>query len=93
MPSQPTKLRTLQKPETSMNKSRDQCGTPNSAPEWVSEAKAAELLALSESTLNTMRCGGRLIPGDHWVYASGNVRGPVTCCIPKIRDIQRRLTI
>ena len=66
---------------------------PYSAPEWVSEANAAELLALPESTLKTMRCGGRLIRGDHWDDASANVRGPVTLCIPKIRDIKRRLTI
>ena len=93
MPSQPITLRTLLKSEKSVNESGDHCVTPDSAPEWVSEAKAAELLALSESTLKTMRREGRLIPGDHWVYASGNVRGPVTYCIPAIREMQRRLTV
>ena len=93
MPSQPITLRTLLKSETSLKESGDHCGTPDSPPEWVSEAKAAELLALSESTLKTMRREGRLIPGDHWVYASGNVRGPVTYCIPAIREMQRRLTV
>lgn len=93
MPSQPTKLRTLQKSETSLNESGDHCGTPELTPEWVSEAKATELLGVSTSTLKNMRREGRLIPGEHWVYATGNARGPVTYCIPEIRDMQRRLTV
>ena len=93
MPSQPTKLRTLQKSETSLNDFGVHCETPELTPEWVSEAKATELLGVSTSTLKNMRREGRLIPGDHWVYATGNLRGPVTYCIPAIRDMQRRVTV
>ena len=93
MPSQPTKLRTLQKSETSLNDLGEHCETPELTPEWVSETKASELLGVSTSTLKNMRREGRLIPGDHWVYATGNLRGPVTYCIPAIRDMQRRVTV
>ena len=64
-----------------------------STPEWVSEIDAVKQLGLSKSTLKNMRRERRLLPGDHWVYATGVARGPVTYCIPKIREMQRQATL
>ena len=63
------------------------------SPEWVQESDAVKQLGIGKSTLKLMRREGRLLPGEHWVYATGNLRGPVTYCIPKIRDMQRRVTV
>ena len=46
-------------------------------PEWVHEPEAAKRLALKQNTLRTMRRERRLEPGEHWVYATGAVGGPV----------------
>ena len=62
-------------------------------PDWVSETDAVKQLGIGKSTLKLMRREGRLLPGEHWVYATGNLRGPVTYCIPKIRDMQRQVTL
>ena len=53
---------------------------------WVSEPEAAELLAIKNSTLRTMRRDGRLIPGDHFIFATGTAGGPVVYNIPAIRE-------
>ena len=63
------------------------------SPEWVQESDAVKQLGIGKSTLKLMRREGRLLPGEHWVYATGNLRGPVTYCIPKIRDMQRQVTL
>ena len=56
------------------------------AHQWVSEPEAAELLAIKNSTLRTMRRDRRLEPGTHWIYATGTPNGPVTYNIPAIRE-------
>ena len=53
-------------------------------PEWVHEPEAAKRLALKPNTLRTMRRERRLEPGEHWVYATGAVGGPVIYNIPAI---------
>ncbi len=52
---------------------------------WVSEPEAAELLAIKNSTIRTMRRDGRLTPGDHFIFATGTAGGPVSYNIPAIR--------
>ena len=56
----------------------------NSAQQWVQEAEAAELLAISKSTIRAMRRDGRLEPGDHYLFASGTAGGPVVYNIPAV---------
>ena len=55
------------------------------SPDWVPEPEAAKRLALKQNTLRTMRRERRLEPGEHWVYATGAVGGPVVYNIPAIR--------
>lgn len=55
------------------------------SPDWVHEPEAAKRLALKQNTLRTMRRDRRLEPGEHWVYATGAVGGPVVYNIPAIR--------
>ena len=62
-------------------------------PDWVQESDAVKQLGIGKSTLKLMRREGRLLPGEQWAYATGNLRGPVTYCIPKIRDMQRQVTL
>ena len=57
----------------------------NPTPEWVLEPEAAKRLALKQNTLRTMRRERRLEPGEHWVYATGAVGGPVIYNILAIR--------
>ena len=64
-----------------------------SSPDWVQKSDAVKQLGIGKSTLKFMRREGRLLPGEHWVYATGNPRGPVSYCIPKIRDMQRQVTL
>ena len=53
--------------------------------EWVHEPQAADLLAIKQSTLRSMRRDGRLEAGVHWIYATGKAGGPVTYNLPAIR--------
>ena len=46
----------------------------NYAQQWVHEPQAADLLAIKQSTLRTMRRDGRLEAGAHWIYATGKAR-------------------
>ena len=43
----------------------------------MSEQEAAELLAIKNSTLSTMRRDGRLTPRDHYIFSTGTAGGPV----------------
>ena len=58
----------------------------STAHQWVPEPVAAELLAIKNSTIRTMRRDGRLEPGTHWVYATGTPNGPVTYNVTAIRE-------
>ena len=62
-------------------------------PEWVHEPEAAKRLALKQNTLRTMRRERRLEPGEHWVYATGAVGGPVLYDLTAITEMQRRKTL
>ena len=53
---------------------------------WVSEPEAAELLAIKNSTIRTMRRDGRLTTGDHFIFGTGTAGGPVTYNISAIRQ-------
>ena len=53
---------------------------------WVHEREAAELLAIKNSTIRTMRRDGRLTPGDHFIFATGTPGGPVTYNVTAIRQ-------
>ena len=54
--------------------------------QWVAESEAAELLAIKNSTIRTMRRDRRLEPGTHWIYATGTPNGPVTYNVTAIRE-------
>ena len=58
----------------------------NTAHQWVSESEAAELLAIKNSTIRTMRRDGRLTPGDHFIFATGTAGSPVTYNVTAIRQ-------
>ena len=64
---------------------------PNS--EWVHEPEAATLLAIKQNTLRAMRRDGRLIPGEHYIFATGNLDGPVVYDIDAIRKTLAERTI
>ena len=64
---------------------------PNS--EWVHEPEAATLLAIKQNTLRAMRRDGRLSPGDHYIFATGNLGGPVVYDIDAIRKTLAERTI
>ena len=64
---------------------------PNS--EWVHEPEAATLLAIKQNTLRAMRRDGRLIPGEHYIFATGNLGGPVVYDIDAIRKTLAERTI
>ena len=53
---------------------------------WVHEREAAELLAIKNSTIRTMRRDGRLTPGDHFIFATGTAGGPVSYNVTAIRQ-------
>ena len=63
------------------------------AQQWVHEPQAADLLAIKQSTLRTMRRDGRLEAGAHWNYATGKAGGPVTYNLPAIRQTLAERTI
>ena len=65
----------------------------NSAHQWVPEPEAAELLAIKNSTIRTMRRDGRLEPGAHWIYANGTPGGPVTYNVNAIRESLTERTV
>ena len=74
----------------------DLSNTPNStAPisEWVHEPEAAKLLAIKQNKLRAMRRDGRLIPGQHYIFATGNLGGPVVYDIDAIRKTLAERTI
>ena len=56
------------------------------AHQWVSESEAAELLAIKNSTIRTMRRDRSLEPGTHWIYATGTPNGPATYNVRAIRE-------
>ena len=58
----------------------------DTAHQWVPESEAAELLAIKNSTIRTMRRDGRLTPGDHFIFATGIPGGPVTHNVTAIRQ-------
>ena len=53
--------------------------------EWVPELVAAQHLALTKTTLRTMRRDGRLEPGEHFLYSTGTAGGPVIYDLAAIR--------
>ena len=63
------------------------------AHQWVPESEAAELLAIKNSTIRTMRRDGRLTPGDHYIFATGTAGGPVVYRIDAIRKTLAERTI
>ena len=63
------------------------------AHQWVPESEAAELLAIKNSTIRTMRRDGRLTPGDHFIFATGSPGGPVVYDIDAIRRTLAERTI
>ena len=65
----------------------------DSAHQWVHEPQAADLLAIKQSTLRSMRRDGRLEAGAHWIYATGKAGGPVTYNLPAIRQTLAERTI
>ncbi len=58
----------------------------NTPQQWVAESEAAELLAIKNSTIRTMRRDRRLEPGTHWIYATGTANGPVTYNVTAIHE-------
>ena len=65
----------------------------DSAQQWVHEPEAAKLLAIRHGTLRSMRRDGRLTPGDHYIFATGNLGGPVVYDIDAIRKTLAERTI
>ena len=61
--------------------------------QWVHEPEAALLLAIKQNTLRAMRRDGRLIPGEHYIFATGNLGGPVVYDIDAIRKTLAERTI
>ena len=62
-------------------------------PEWVHEPEAAKRLAIKQNSLRTMHRERRLEPGEHWVYATGAVGGPVLHDLTAITEMQGRKTL
>ena len=60
---------------------------------WVHESEAAKLLAIRQNTLRAMRRDGRLSPGDHYIFATGTLGGPVVYDIDAIRKTLAERTI
>ena len=63
------------------------------SPVWVPESEAAKRLAINNSTIRTMRRDGRLLPGDHFIFATGTPGGPVVYDIDAIRKTLAERTI
>ena len=56
------------------------------AQQWVHEPEAAKLLAIKHGTLRSMRRDSRLLPGDHYIFATGTAGGPVIYNVNAIRE-------
>ena len=65
----------------------------NLAQQWVHEPEAAKLLAIKHGTLRSMRRDGRLTPCEHYIFATGNLGGPVVYDIDAIRKMLAERTI
>ena len=65
----------------------------NQTPQWVPEKEAQEFLGLANSTLRLMRRERKLLPGEHWIFATGKPNGPVHYDIAAIRKHLIELTI
>ena len=65
----------------------------NQTHKWVPEKEAAAFLGLGHSTLRLMRRERKLLPGDHWIFATGKPNGPVHYDITAIRKYLADLTI
>ena len=61
--------------------------------EYMQEAEAAEFLAISVNTIRAMRRDGRLKPGDHYLFATGMLNGPVIYNMPAVIRHLAQLTI
>jgi len=88
--------KTHQKSAPTSSVYEDLSNTPNSTvptSEWVHEPEAATLLAIKQNTLRAMRRDGRLSPGDHYIFATGNLGGPVVYDIDAIRKTLAERTI
>lgn len=64
-----------------------------STPEWVREQEASELFGIAQSTLRLMRRQRKVLPGQHWIFATGKPNGPVHYDITAIRKHLVELTI
>ena len=62
------------------------------AQQWVHEPEAAKLLAIKHGTLRSMRRDRRLLPGDHYIYATDNAYGPVAYNLAAIRESMEQRT-
>ena len=62
-------------------------------PEWVHEPEAAKRLAMKQNILRTIRRERRLNPGEHYIFATGNLGGPVVYDIDAIRKTLAERTI
>ena len=60
---------------------------------WVQEKEAAKFLGLSTCTIRRMRCAGQFDPGEHWIYSTGKVNGPVLYDIEAINESLKKQTI
>ena len=95
---QPKQLnqKTVQKSAPTSSGCGDRSNTPTSTAaitHWVHEPEAAKLLAIKQNTLRAMRRDGRLTPGDHYIFATGNLGGPVVYDIDAIRKTLAERTI
>ena len=89
-----------QKTHTKSTPTWSGCGVLSNTPtstapitHWVHEPEAAKLLAIKQNTLRAMRRDGRLSPGDHYIFATGNLGGPVVYDIDAIRKTLAERTI
>ena len=62
-------------------------------PDWVPEDQAAKQLGIAHSTIRLMRRERKLLPGNHWIFATGKPNGPVHYDIAAIRKHLVELTI
>ena len=88
--------KTLQKSEASSSagwKHREIAKNATPTFEWIHEPEAAELLAIKQNTLRAMRRDGRLIPGDHYIFATGTAGGPVVYNVNAIRESLAERTV
>ena len=95
---QPKQLnqKTVQKSAPTSSGCGDRSNTPTSTAaitHWVHEPEAATLLAIKQNTIRAMRRDGRLIPGEHYIFATGNLGGPVVYDIDAIRRTLAERTI